>query len=64
MRIQSRSEVGVDEVHADRLGLDQHLTGAGAGLRLLDVGQDFGSASFGDFNGIHVTYSNEPPTRY
>ena len=30
--------------------------GPGDGLRLLDVGQDFGSAGFGDFDGVHATY--------
>ncbi len=31
-RIQAGPEVGVDEVDADRLGLDQYLAGAGGGL--------------------------------
>ena len=30
--------------------------GPGGGLRLVDVGQDFGSAGFGDFNGVHGDY--------
>ena len=34
MRIQPRPEIGVDEIHADRLGLDQHLAGPGEGCGL------------------------------
>ena len=30
--------------------------GPGGGLRLLDVGQDFGSAGLGDFDGVHADY--------
>jgi hypothetical protein len=51
---QSRSEIGVDEIHADRLGLDQHLTGPGGGVRLLDEGKDLRSAGVLDFNRVHV----------
>jgi hypothetical protein len=54
VRIQLGPEVGVDEVHAARLGFDQHLARAGGGPRLVDVGQDFWSAGFGDFNGVHA----------
>ena len=36
MRIQLRPEIGVDEIHAGRLGLDHHLTRSGGGLRLVD----------------------------
>jgi hypothetical protein len=32
VRIQPRSKVGIDEVHADRLGFDQYLTDAGGRL--------------------------------
>ena len=37
-RILTGPEVGVDEVHADGLGLDHHFTGAGGGLVFVDVG--------------------------
>jgi hypothetical protein len=52
-RILTGPEIGVEEVDADRLGLDHHLARSGCGLRLLDVGQNFGSAGLGDFNGVH-----------
>ncbi len=54
MRIQPRPEIGVDEIHADRLGLDHHLTGPGGGLRLVDEGKDFRSAGVLDINRVHV----------
>ena len=54
MRIQARPEIGVDEVHADRLGLDQHLTGPGGGMRFLDEGKDLRSAGVLDLNRVHV----------
>ncbi|AMD54836.1 hypothetical protein ATO49_13645 [Mycolicibacterium fortuitum subsp. fortuitum DSM 46621 = ATCC 6841 = JCM 6387] len=55
-RIQPGSEVGVDEVDADRLGLDQYLAGAWGRLGPLDVAQDFGSAGLGNFDGIHAIH--------
>src|SRR6185312_2714431 len=55
-RILARPEVGVDEVDADRVGLDQDLTRPGGGRGLLDVGEDFWPAGFGDFDGVHDTY--------
>ncbi len=54
--VHARSEIGVDEVDADGLGLDQHLTGSGGGGGLVDVLQDLGSAGFGDLNGLHGVY--------
>ena len=44
MRIQPRPEVGVDEIHADRLGLDHHLAGLRGRLRLVDEGKNLRSA--------------------
>ena len=55
-RVQARPEIGVDEVDADGLGLDQHLAGPRGGGRPLDVLQDFWSAGFGDFNCVHGVY--------
>jgi hypothetical protein len=54
VRIQPGPEVRVDEVHAARLGFDQHLGRAGGGPRLVDVGQDFWPTGFGDFDGVHT----------
>jgi hypothetical protein len=54
MRIQPRPEIGVDEIDADRLGLDQHLTGPRDGLWLLDESKDFRSAGLLDFDRVHV----------
>ena len=53
-----------------RLSLDQHLSWARGGLRLLDVGQHFWTAGLSDFNGVHdqtstaymITDSNKLPT--
>jgi hypothetical protein len=53
VRVQPGPEVCVDEIHADRLGFDQHLARAGGGLRPVDVVEDFWSAVLGDFNGLH-----------
>lgn len=69
--IQPRPEVGVNKVHADRLGFDQHLARAGEGPRPVDVVEDFWSAVLGDFNGMHTAKSHgdiqrpsmEPATR-
>ena len=55
-RVLPGPEVGVEEVDADGFGLDHHLAGAGGGLLFVDVGQDFGSAGLGDFNGVHADY--------
>ena len=46
VRIEPGPEVRVDEIHADRFGLDQHLAGPGGGLRPLDEGKDVRSAGF------------------
>ena len=54
VRIQPRPKIGVDEIHADRLGLDHHLAGPGGGLRLVDQGKDLRSAGVLDFNRVHV----------
>ena len=54
-RVLPRPEVGVDVVDADRVGLDQHLIGAGGGLRPLDVLQNLGTTGLGDFDCVHVT---------
>ena len=53
-RIVARAEIGVDEVDADGLGLDQQLALPGCGLRRLDVAQDLGAAGFTDFDCVHV----------
>jgi hypothetical protein len=53
MRIQPRPEIRVDEIHADRLGFDRHLTGSGGGLRFLDVRKDFRAAGSLDLNRLH-----------
>jgi hypothetical protein len=54
MWVRSRPKVGVDEIDADRLGFDQHLTGPGGGPRLLHVGKDLRSAGFLDFDRVHA----------
>jgi hypothetical protein len=57
-RIQPRPEIGVDEVHTDRFGFDQHFTPTRGGPRLVDVLQDFGSTGCDDFDGVHSDDSN------
>jgi hypothetical protein len=61
MRIRPRPEIGVDEIHADRLGLDQHLTGPGGGPRLLDERKVFRSAGLLDSIAYMVKHSNAGP---
>jgi hypothetical protein len=52
--VESGPEVGVDEIHTDRLGFDQHLPRAGGWLRPLDIVEDFWPAVLGDFNRTHT----------
>ena len=56
MRVQPGPEVGVDEIHADRLGFDQHLARAGGGLRQIDIVEDLWPTVLGDFDGLHIAY--------
>ena len=58
VRIRTRPEVGIDEIHADRLGFDQHLALPRRRRRLLHIPQYFGAARFGDFDGVHGHDSN------
>jgi len=61
VRIGTRPEVGVDEIHADRLGFDQHLAQPRRRLRLFHILQYVGAARFGDFDGIHLTIRTRRP---
>src|ERR1700744_95087 len=59
-RVCPGAEIGVDEVDADRLGLDQHLARTGGGRWLLDIAQDFRTAVFRDFDYAHDDYHPQP----
>ena len=50
--------LGVDEVHTDRFGFDQHFTPTCGGPRLVDALQDFGSTGCDDFDDVHGHDSN------
>src|ERR1700722_10498295 len=55
-RVGPGAEIGVDEIDADGLGLDQYLTRTRGGPWLLDVAQDFWTTRLGEFDCMHGDY--------
>jgi len=52
--IAAGADHGVEIIHADGVGLDQHLAGAGRRRRQVDEIENVGIAGVADLDGFHI----------